>query len=240
MNAQAIAVEHRTGKAVMSSMHAMYSLGGLSGALGTAFLTTVPMLVHLLGITCIGLVLLPVCLQHLTTDVTSIVPAAPVRQLAMPPRSLQGLCLLALCVFLCERAIADWSALLLHESKGASQAISALGFASFAACILIDRLVGDHLRTAFAEHRLIRCLALVSCIGLLLNVLSENVWICIFGFGLAGLGFSIMVPVIISVAGKRGDVDASVAVVAVSSFGYAGLLVGPPFMGFLVQAITLQ
>jgi MFS family permease len=240
MNAQAIAVERHTCRPVMSTMHGMYSLGGVLGALGTAILSNIAVTHHLLGISAVGLALLPLCGVKLMDDAPPTLLVQKKKRLSLPHKSLQGLCVLAMCAFLCEGAIADWSALLLHDGKGASEAVSALGFGSFAACMLIGRLSGDRLRTRFDESMLIRYLSLAACSGLLLSVFAVNPWLCIVGFGLAGSGFSIMVPIIISSAGRREHVDPSAAVVAVSTFGYGGLLMGPPLIGFLAHAITLQ
>lgn len=240
MNAQAIAVERHSGKAAMSTMHGMYSLGGVLGALGATILSKTPVVYHLIGIATVGLILLPFCASKLVSEFPSAMAVPKTRRLSLPPKALRGLCILGLCAFLCEGAIADWSALLLHESKGASEAVAALGFGSFAACMLVGRLCGDSLRTRFEESILIRYLAICACVGMLLSIFATDPWICILGFGLAGCGFSIMVPIIISSAGKRQDIDPSSAVVAVSIFGYGGLLMGPPFIGFLSHAITLK
>lgn len=240
MNAQAIAVEQHTKKPVMSRMHGMYSLGGVVGALSAALLSDLSVLINVLGVSVLGLLILPWCASRLLPDKFAI--KAKVRRSSsfLPPKSLRGLCLLALCAFLCEGAIADWSALLLHDSKGASQSLAALGFGAFAAFMLLGRLLGDHIRGRYDEQLLVRCLSVVAFTGVLISVLADNPWLCIFGFGLAGCGFSILVPIIISSAGKQEDIDSSVAVVAVSTFGYGGLLLGPPFIGFLANALTLQ
>ena len=56
MNAQGVAVEKRHGRPIMSSLHGMFSLGGMVGAGATGLVAGagVPLLPHLAAIACAG------------------------------------------------------------------------------------------------------------------------------------------------------------------------------------------
>ena len=58
-------------------------------------------------------------------------------------------------------------------------------------------------------------------------------------FAVAGLAIANVVPMIFSAAGRIGGTAASVAMSRVATMGYTGLLVGPPFIGFVAEATSL-
>ena len=67
-------------------------------------------------------------------------------------------------------------------------------------------------------------------------------------FVLLGLGMATVVPTAFAAAGRRadalaggaaGEASAARAVALLSGFGYTGLLLGPPLIGWLAQATTL-
>jgi MFS family permease len=58
-------------------------------------------------------------------------------------------------------------------------------------------------------------------------------WVC------AGLGLSIVIPVLFSAAGRIAGVPQAHALAAVSGVTYVGFLAGPPVIGFLAEAIGL-
>ena len=67
-------------------------------------------------------------------------------------------------------------------------------------------------------------------------------------FVLLGLGMATVVPTAFAAAGRRadalaggaaGEVSAARAVALLSGFGYSGLLLGPPLIGWLAQATNL-
>ena len=61
----------------------------------------------------------------------------------------------------------------------------------------------------------------------------------IIGFGCVGLGLSNLVPIFFSAAGRTPRIASSVAIAAVATAGYTGLLAGPPIIGFIAEAISL-
>jgi MFS family permease len=56
---------------------------------------------------------------------------------------------------------------------------------------------------------------------------------------LCGLGVANVVPIVFSAAGRIGGDAAAAALSRITTMGYAGLLVGPPFIGFLADATSL-
>jgi hypothetical protein len=56
---------------------------------------------------------------------------------------------------------------------------------------------------------------------------------------LIGLGASNIVPVLLSLAGRQTVMPAGLAVAAVTSAGYAGVLAGPAAVGFVSHVLNL-
>ncbi len=59
------------------------------------------------------------------------------------------------------------------------------------------------------------------------------------GYALIGAGCANIVPVLFTAAGRQDAMPASVAVPAVTTLGYAGVLAGPALIGFIAQATSL-
>ena len=59
------------------------------------------------------------------------------------------------------------------------------------------------------------------------------------GYALVGVGCSNIVPVMFSLAGKQHEMPESIAVPAITTMGYAGILLGPAFIGYVAHASSL-
>ncbi|MEX6785582.1 MFS transporter, partial [Pseudomonas aeruginosa] len=151
-----------------------------------------------------------------------------------------GLGLLILCAFVSEGGVADWSALFLHSVLDASERVAALGFAAFSAAMVVGRLFGDRLRGRIDDAPLLRGLGSLATLGMLVALFSPWPALSIAGFGVVGLGLSVMVPIVISAAGNQPGIDPVIGVAAVSTVGYGGLLMGPPLIGLLAHEIGLR
>ena len=60
------------------------------------------------------------------------------------------------------------------------------------------------------------------------------------GFALVGIGCSNIVPVLFSSVGRQTIMPENVAVPAITTVGYAGILAGPAIIGFVAAASNLQ
>lgn len=122
MNAQSVALEKRYRRPIMSSFHAMFSVGGLVGAAvgGAVASLGVGPKTHLLGASlCLGAIS-AIALPHLlprSADGGADTGHAGTA-LVRPSRALIGLGVISFCVLLGEGAIADWSAVYLSDVAG--------------------------------------------------------------------------------------------------------------------------
>ncbi len=248
MNAQAVAVDRRYPRPVMSSFHAFWSVGGLVGAGcgGLAAAAGISPLVHfgaaalLLG-TAIVVLALPRLLGGDERKVEDGEASEERRgqRFSWPPPVLLGIGLVAFCIMLGEGAIADWSALFLHQSAGASESVAAAGFAAFCLAMAAARFAGDSLVQHCGPMRLVRWGSALAVAGLLLALLLRQPWAGLLGFAAVGAGFASTVPLVFSAAGRVPGTEPGKALAVASTLGYGGFLAGPPTIGLAADAIGL-
>jgi MFS family permease len=257
MNVLAVDVQARLPHPVMSSLHGAWSAGGLVGA-GIGGLAAHAGLPPLLHLTIVALALAGVLLLALVLLGRARLPArsgtaAPPSRPSMSfgrrvDRRLLGLGMICFCAFLTEGALADWSAVWLHEKAQASEALAALGYAVFAGAMTTMRMVGDRLLQMFGSVRLLRLFTALGAAALAGALLLARVDTAMIAFLLLGLGMATVVPTAFAAAGRRadaaaggaaGEASAARAVALLSGFGYSGLLLGPPLIGWLAQATSL-
>jgi fucose permease len=243
MNIQAAVVEGLYQRPLMSTFHGFYSTGGFAGALVSGALAAVGVAPFdralwpsiLLGAAAIAVHRwLPSAEPH----TASARPTVRVR-IKRPSWPLVALGLMAFCSLLAEGASGDWSALYLHKSLGADAAFAATAFAAFSIAMAVARLSGDWLTSRLGAALLLRGGGTVAALGLTATLLLGRPAFAIAGFGLVGLGLANVVPTVFSAAGRSRSLAPRVAIAAVASAGYAGLLAGPPLIGFIAQAFTL-
>lgn len=238
MNAHAIAVETRLPRPAMSSFHGMYSLGGLIGAgVGGVLLARMPPDWQAAGFALLFGLAAAAVLPGLLPGSADI--GARGSGFALPRGPTLVIGVLMFLAYMGEGAILDWGALYLSASLGASATQAAAGFAVFSGAMAAGRFAGDRLRGRSGAVPLVRASALLASLGLGLGVLSGIPLVAILGFGCAGLGLSNIVPVLFGAAARVSGQAAGTGIAAVATMGYAGLLAGPPLLGFVAEATSL-
>lgn len=238
MNSQAVDVEKGQNRPIMSSFHALYSVGGIAGALigGLMALLNVTPQMHFLTITLLSLLTVLYMIPRLL-KVPGSGETGPV--FALPSKKLLGLGLVIFCVAVGEGAMGDWSAIYLRDSLGTTDQLATLGYLGFSIAMVVGRIFGDTLRVKFGAVKLVGFGALLATLGLTTGLLFPSPWAAIMGFACVGLGLSSGFPVVFSAAGQVPGTEPSVALAAIATMGYGGFLLGPPLIGFMAHASTL-
>jgi MFS family permease len=134
----------------------------------------------------------------------------------------------------------DWDAIYLREFLSAGVGTAALGYAAFSLLMLAGRMVGDVAIGRMGRTRTVRSFSLVAAAGLALATAARSIPLALAGFGLVGAGCSVIVPVAFAGAGRIEGISKGAGMAAVSGAGYAGLLLGPPLIGFTAQGFGLR
>jgi predicted MFS family arabinose efflux permease len=238
MNAQAVEVERRLGRPIMSSLHGMFSVGGFTGAaLAGILLPTAGAVVDVAIVTILSIAGLAVMLPRLLPGhVDRASPGAP---FALPTRAVAVIGVLTFVVFMTEGAMIDWSAVWIGGDLGAGPGLAAAGYAAFAGGMAIGRLAGDGIRARASAVTLVRVGALAASAAILAGALTGSVPVVLAGLAVAGLGIANVVPLLFSAAGNTPGQTPATAVAAVATTGYFGLLAGPPLIGFIAEVTSL-
>lgn len=255
MNAHAVAVERRLGRPIMSGCHAAWSVSAVVASLvGGALITAgVPVFRHFLAIAAlvevgglvVGRYLLPSSADRLGGEAPETSAEAGRSRPGWRSgwsRAVIVLGLTGTVLMVCEGAALTWSAVFLHDDRGASLALASVAVTAFTVCQTAGRLVGDRLTERFGAANLFRAGGLVATAGFALAVLSPHPLGTVASFGIVGLGSSPLLPLTFSAAGHAGGTGPGAAafLARFTTFTYAGILLGPAVIGWAAQAISLQ
>ena len=239
MNAEGVAVEKHHWRPIMSSLHGMFSLGGMAGAAATGLIAAfgVPLLPHFAGIAALILLVGVVACRPMLPAAAEAGAEGP--GFARPSLAILVPGIVALASLLSEGAIADWSAVYLSAGLGAGTTTAAAAFAAFSMMMAAGRFTGDRPVARFGGDLVVRTGGALAALGLGLTLLIGQPVAAVIGFGLVGAGISCVFPVVLSSAARTPGLPPSAAIAAVCTVGYFGFLLGPPAIGGLAELIGL-
>jgi predicted MFS family arabinose efflux permease len=238
MNIQAVIVERVSGRSLMSGFHGLYSLGGIAGA---ACMTAVlgagasPFVATLCVVAGIVIALALAAAHLLPYGSESDSPG-----FALPHGVVLFIGALCFVAFLAEGSVLDWSAVFLSSVRGMGPAYAGLGYVAFSVTMTVCRLTGDRIVQRFGGRTVMVFGGLCAAAGFAVATLAPYWQVALAGYGLIGVGCSNIVPVLYSSAGRQTVVPEHVAVSAITTLGYAGILAGPAAIGFLAQVSSLS
>lgn len=238
MNIQAVEVEKASGRTMMSGFHGFYSVGGIVGAglvsallwLGLSPLQSVLFVLLLLALLLLG------SQRWLLTE---RMHQSDTPLFVLPRGWVLFLGLLCFILFLTEGAVLDWSALLLTQERGLPAAQAGLGYAVFSVAMSIGRLTGDRIVNRFSNRAVLTGGCLCAALGVLLLIGVDSAAIALCSFLLIGFGAANTVPILFSAAGRQTVMPVNLAISAMTTIGYAGILAGPALIGFVAHGFSL-
>jgi MFS family permease len=235
MNARGSEVELAWGAPIMSSFHAVWSIGGLAGS-ALAALSAALQWSLLAAWTIAGcwIGLLATAALALRRGQGNA-PKARSRFM-LPGRALAALCAIAAVCFTLEGAVADWIGVYLRTTLAASEPMASAAYSAFAFAMVCGRLGGDAVVRRFGPVLTQRAGGLLAAVGTAAGLAVSDPVLAAACFALVGLGVANVVPLMFSAAGRQGGAS-GIAMSATS--GYFGLMAGPPVIGFLAQATSV-
>ncbi|MCC2307487.1 MFS transporter [Cellulomonas chengniuliangii] len=240
MNAQAVAVEKAYGRPILTSFHACFSIGALTGALLAAgaaamHVSPFPQFALTSSLLAVGLVL---AARRLPAD-----PPRATGGQAGRAQLVDGMALLAVMAFLAlfaEGVSANWSAIYARESVGALGAWPAATYGGFALAMVVGRLFGDRVRHRVGTERMLVGSGLLAAAGVGLALATHTTVGAIAGFAIAGLGLSSIVPTIYSLAGSLPGLPPGRGVALVALGAWPAQLIAPPLVGGVAELTGLR
>lgn len=238
MNARVSELEARYNRPLMNANHAMFSVAYAAGALivGAAREAGLPPAPVFAGFGVIAILLLPM----MRMDVT-YVDAEEGYAGAYPlwPILLCGA--IVLVAFMSEATVEAWSALHVERTLGGGAAEGALGPAMLGITMAIGRFSGQAVAQRLREIPVVIGASVVSAVGAVVAALAPTPFVAYIGFGILGLGVSVIGPMGLALVGKlvaphlRTEAISRTAVI-----GFSGFFFAPVLMGLLSDAFGLR
>lgn len=238
MNAQAVALEVRYRRTILSTMHGAFSIGMMAGALVAAAVVHfgVSYRIHLLVMSCF-LLALAFAIGFFLIE-TERTPRAQ-RQRARLSLPLTIIIVVAFFELFCEGTASSWSSVYMKDSIGASAALAALTFGAYSLTMTIGRLLGDRLVLRMGVGGLVRMGGSIAACGLALALVVHSTLAALLGFALFGLGLSCQSPTLFRAAGQL-PLPEGQGLAAVMFTAWPAFLLVSPIVGGLASVTSLR
>lgn len=239
VNATINIMEKKYDRLLMSSCHALYSMGGGVSA-GLAALLFSFQIVSGWQIVLVSGVILVVIFssRHYLLANKDIIHSGSGLQL--PSLSVLGISFICMVVFMAEGCVADWSAIYFKEVMNAPRALVSLGYAGFAVAMTLGRLNGDAIVAAVGNKKTVVVGCLMAAVGFVLVVFSPYITVAIAGYIIIGTGCAGIVPVLFRASAGIPGLSKVQGFAMVTTGGLMGFLAGPSVIGFISERSGLS
>jgi len=237
MNAQAIALEARYGRTILSKMHGGFSVGMMAGALVASLVAHlgVSYRTHLLGVSAL-LLFTGIGIGFFLIE-TERVTRAHRRRIRLS-LALTVIVVVSFFELFCEGTATSWSAVYAHK-VGSSAALAALTFGLYSLTMTVGRLRGDHLVMRMGVGGLVRAGSAAAICGLGLALAFPTPLVVLLGFALFGLGLSCQAPTLFRAAGQL-PLPEGQGLAALLVASWPAFLLVAPVIGGLSKVISLR
>jgi MFS family permease len=235
MNVQALLVEKSSGETLMPTFHAFYSVGTIAGAVLMGGLLWVSLPPRVASTLVFAVLLLLLLLARGGLLPYGKEPGKGSAAFAWPSVHIGLLGLLAFLTMLAEGSMLDWSALFLVDKIAVRASHAGIGYAAFSVAMTLSRLMGSRLINGLGRKRLLVVGGLLATSGFGIAAFAQSAAVAVAGFALIGIGIANLVPLFFSMAAE-GEGNLGVNVAFVTTLGYAGILLGPAWIGFVVHS----
>ena len=222
MNAEAADIQARLANSIMQRVHAMWSLGFVTGGLlgWGASAIDLGLGVHLTIVSCVLVVTINVVLRVLSEGQGAPVVPHESHAERVPRIGVVFIALIAVAVAFIEVTPNEWSAIALRDLFDAG-AVKGAGPVTFAACMLLGRLLGDRLVDRVGGRTTMWWAIWVCFGGMGLTIAAPGIVVALVGFGLWGLGVSVLFPQVYLLAAnaKENEPGAGLAVLMLAQRG---------------------
>jgi hypothetical protein len=247
MNAHAVVIEQGAGRRLMSTFHAMFSVGTFIGGIigGALSQFEISPLTQAIFLTITYLVIAYVIKSLLLPATIDQHPITKEKK-ARSPIIFWVFGLFGLFAALSEGAAGDWGGVLARDAFAATPFVSTLPFIFFTLAMVIGRFSGDYLAHRFGASKVIASGGSIAASGLAVGLLVGGIPMLMLAWFLLGIGLSVVIPLMFSAAGTlastkyQGVIAPSQAIARVSGVSYFGFVIGPPLIGFLAELVELR
>jgi MFS family permease len=237
-NTQALALQQLFQRKINGSFHGLWSTGGIVGvSISTALIAwDVPMNIHLSCIAVLALLVTAYAYRFLIRNDRSTSGNRIV--LSKPDPYIMYLGLLVFFASVCEGGMFDWSGIYFKEVV--HEEIFTLGYLSFMICMALSRFASDRIVELIGMTRTYIMSASLVVTGIALAVLFPMFWPSLLGFCFVGLGTAAIIPMTYTLASGSRKYSPGMAISIITTYGIAGVFIGPPLIGYIAHAFSLR
>ncbi|GAA2723554.1 MFS transporter [Actinocorallia aurantiaca] len=242
MNAQAVAVERREGKSVISGFYAVWSAAGILGGLWASLAGrlelslyagfVVPALLGLGGSLVLGSFLYKRHEEGSGPSAEELKAAG--RLVPWKPVALVGVAMA--CFYIADAAISNYSAKYLQDELGSSATVAPLAYVAYQVAMVLSRGVADFGVRRWGPVSIVRAGAVVGFAGMAGVVAAPNAGLAIAAVTVMGLGVCVVAPIAFAAADRVDSTGLGIAVSRVNLFNYVGFVLGAAIIGAFAPA----
>jgi fucose permease len=235
MNALVSIIEKKDKQNFMSAAHGFFSLGGFIGAgIGSILISRFSNPSYHMLLMSSFIILTTLLLSKNYQNIVE--PAQEKRKestnIFKNIKPILGLSIVSFIIMFNEGAVEHWSNLFMFDIVNVSESQAGFGFVIFSLTMTLGRFLGDGVSKKIGAIKTISYGCIIALIAYSL-ILVSDFYMSILGFGILGLGLSVIIPEIFRFAGKVKHINTSVAISVVSGIGFLGFLIGPVLLGFI-------
>jgi MFS family permease len=243
LNLEADRTEHMIGWRIMNRSHAFWSFGFFSAGIVSAAIAQTGLSVQLHLLLMVPVVVVGVALllgrfnpaPHRTGGSTEEAP-----RFAAPTLAIMVLVAVTLSAMIMEGAGIDWSAIYMRDEFQVSPFLAGFAVALGAFTQAVTRFFADPFVERYSPTIVSRVLLSVLGLGAVIVFFSPADWLSLVGFGLMGVGTSVIFPLAMSAAAQRTDRPAASNVASLAQISFVAFLLGPPLLGYVAEHFGIR
>ena len=235
LNLQASNLEKKYKKTMMSSFHAYWSIGLLSGSILTSLFLEYQLSFILNAITFVIILFPLIYLGSLTLIKSPTVENQTYSVFFRWPLIIVIFVFFSITAVFLEGGTDSWGALYMRDyiqAEGFQIGLAAIFFNGF---MVIGRLIGDRLKDYYGIYNFLKASILLSLLGTLMVALSDNLNLSIIGFSIAGFGVSSIIPICYTLSSSVKDLDPTLGITLITIAVYGVFMIAPSLMGYIAN-----
>jgi MFS family permease len=153
-----------------------------------------------------------------------------------PDRYLLLLGTIAFCIMICESTMFDWSVNYYEKVVKPGKGLVTAGYTAFIIAMAFGRLFGDRFIARYGTVRILVFNGLLMAVGFAIASVFPYIIPATFAFLVIGIGDSILIPIVYTLAASSKKMQPSYALASVSLIGSTGFIAGPLLIGMISDA----
>lgn len=237
-NASINIMEKKYNRLLMSSCHALYSLGGVASAAIAAVLIylRVPAGWQIVMLAALLMTIIASNRALLLANTEIIHSGSGIK---LPSASVLGISFICMILFMAEGCVADWSGIYFKEVLNAPKEYVSLGYGSFAVAMTIGRLNGDYVVSKVGNKKTVIWGCIIAAAGFLMVVTIDVLVLVLLGYIIIGFGCSSIVPILFRASANIPGLSKVEGFSMVTTGGLVGFLAGPSLIGIISERAGL-